>query len=99
MIKISMMMMKTTVRAPTVIPKGIILVIYISVQHIHLLRVNFFEWVYSPWYPQSTQMLLHHKKVGENAYKYAARRKHDNEPEVELLVGPVVGLPDDDPRA
>jgi len=38
-------------------------------------------------------MLLIYRERREDAYEYPARREHDDDPEVELLVGPVIRLP------
>ena len=44
-------------------------------------------------------MLLLHDERRKDAYQHAARRQHDNDPEIQLLVGPVVRLADYDPRS
>ena len=46
-----------------------------------------------PRYTQP-QMLLIDDETGEDADEHAARREHDDEPEIELLVGPEVLLHD-----
>lgn len=51
--------------------------------------------------PRDTQIevLLLHDEGGEDANQSASRREHDDDPKVELLVGPVIGLAHDHARA
>jgi len=49
--------------------------------------------------PQAAQSILHNDKVGKHSYQHAAGREHDDYPEVELLVWPVVALAYDDALA
>ena len=53
----------------------------------------------SPRNPQPAQRVLHNDEVRENSYQHAAGGEHDDYPEVELLVGPVVALAYDDALA
>lgn len=52
-----------------------------------------------PWYAEFPKLILHHDEVCEDSYEHAACREHDDYPDVELPVGPVVGLAHDDPFA
>jgi hypothetical protein len=52
-----------------------------------------------PRNPQPTKRLLDIDESGENAYQYAASGEHDEYPEVELLVGPIVALSHDNALA
>ena len=54
--------------------------------------------MYIPRYPQPKLLLIPHKRR-KHANQHAARREHDDDPQVQLLVGPVVGLPDHDAGA
>lgn len=49
-----------------------------------------------PRYPQSAEGVLHDDEIRKNANQHAARGEHDDDPEIQLLVGPVVALADDD---
>jgi hypothetical protein len=53
----------------------------------------------SPRNPQPAQRILHNDKVCENTNQHAAGGEHDDYPEVELLVRPVVALAHDDALA
>jgi hypothetical protein len=53
----------------------------------------------SPRNPQPAQRVLHHDEVCKNSYQHAAGGEHDDYPEVELLVRPVVALAHDDALA
>jgi hypothetical protein len=54
--------------------------------------------MYSPRYTQPKHLLISQKRR-KYAYYRSASRKHNDDPEVELLVGPVVGLAHDDAGA
>lgn len=56
-------------------------------------------WEGLPWYPQPSKRVLDDDELREDADQHAARREHDDDPEIQLLVGPVVALADDDALA
>ena len=49
-----------------------------------------------PRYPQTTEGLLYVDESCKDSYQHAAGGEHDDDPEVELLIGPVVALAYDD---
>ena len=52
-----------------------------------------------PRYPKATEGLLYRDECCENTDQHAASGKHDDYPEVKLLVGPVITLAYDDALA
>lgn len=106
----SIIRMKITVKLPTAIPKGKILQFLVSngsvVSRLSPLAHTFPSLPTpderpaqnSPRYAQ-LQRILHHDKTRKHPNQHPARSQHNNDPEIQLLIRPVVALPHDHPRA